>query len=128
VATKGPIVLPQVIFKHGKPWWNDIDMEKLLIYPPQFSDNPTSKVGGNGKGNYEFCLMKYLFHALKGFLTCSNILKHGANDFTSPLKEGVLWIFIALKNPSPSVGSEPANLGSNGKHANNQTPEDYLSS
>jgi hypothetical protein len=28
------------------------------------------------------------------------------NGFTSPLKEGVLLIFIALKNPSPSTGFE----------------------
>jgi hypothetical protein len=33
-------------------------------------------------------------------------------------KEAVLWIFIALKNPSPSVGFEPVKLGSNGKHNN----------
>jgi hypothetical protein len=30
----------------------------------------------------------------------------------------VLRIFITLKNPSPSVGIEPANLGSSGEHAN----------
>jgi hypothetical protein len=32
-------------------------------------------------------------------------------------KEVVLRIVIAIKNPSSSAGSEPANLGSNGKHA-----------
>jgi hypothetical protein len=35
-----------------------------------------------------------------------------ADVFTSPPKEGVLRIFIAPKNRSPSV-----NLGSNGKQA-----------
>jgi hypothetical protein len=30
----------------------------------------------------------------------------------------VLRIFITLKNPSTSVGIEPANLGSSGEHAN----------
>jgi hypothetical protein len=30
----------------------------------------------------------------------------------------VLRIFIILKNPSTSVGIEPANLGSSGEHAN----------
>jgi hypothetical protein len=34
------------------------------------------------------------------------------------LQMKVVWIFITLKNPSPSAGFEPANLGSNGKHAN----------
>jgi hypothetical protein len=32
------------------------------------------------------------------------ILKHGADGFTSPLKEGVLWTFIAIKNPLLSAG------------------------
>jgi hypothetical protein len=31
-------------------------------------------------------------------------LRHGADSFTFPPKEGVLRIFIALKNPSPSAG------------------------
>jgi hypothetical protein len=41
-----------------------------------------------------------------------------SDGFTSPPKEIVLRIFIALKNPSYSVGFEPANLGSNDKHDN----------
>jgi hypothetical protein len=32
--------------------------------------------------------------------------------------------FMALKNPSPSAGFEPANLESNFKHANHLTTED----
>jgi hypothetical protein len=32
--------------------------------------------------------------------------------------EGVLRIYIALKNPSPSTWFKPANIGSNGKQAN----------
>jgi hypothetical protein len=44
--------------------------------------------------------------------------RYVTDDFTSPPKEVVLRIFIALKNPSPSAGFEPANLGSSGKHAN----------
>jgi hypothetical protein len=31
--------------------------------------------------------------------------------FTSPPKEGVLRIFLALKNPKASAGFEPAKLG-----------------
>jgi hypothetical protein len=65
----------------------------------------------------EFCLS-----CLKGSLTCRNILL-AADGFTSPLKEGVIRIFIVLKNPSLSTGFEPANLGSNGKHANHCTTE-----
>jgi hypothetical protein len=49
---------------------------------------------------------------------------NGADVFTSPLKEGVLRIFVALKNLSPSAGIEHTNLGSNGKHINRYTTED----
>jgi hypothetical protein len=35
-----------------------------------------------------------------------------------------LPIVIALKNPSPSAGFEPANLGFTGKHAKHYTTED----
>jgi hypothetical protein len=38
----------------------------------------------------------------------------------------VLWIFIALKNPSFSIWFEAANLGSNGKHDNHKTAEAEL--
>jgi hypothetical protein len=38
-----------------------------------------------------------LLHAVK-------ILRHGTSGFTSHLKDGVLWIFIALKNPLPWSG------------------------
>jgi hypothetical protein len=31
-------------------------------------------------------------------------------------EEGVLWNFIALKNPSPWLGFEPATYGSSGQH------------
>jgi hypothetical protein len=46
------------------------------------------------------------------------MLRHGADDFTSPSKEVVLRIFIALKDPSLSAGVVPQNLGSNDKHDN----------
>jgi hypothetical protein len=36
----------------------------------------------------------------------------------SPPKEGMLWIFSSRKNPTASVGSEPAILGTKGQHAN----------
>jgi len=36
-----------------------------------------------------------------------------ADGFTSLPKEGELWTFITVKNPSHWVGFEPANLGSN---------------
>jgi hypothetical protein len=42
---------------------------------------------------------------------------------TSLPKEGALRIFIARENQSLSAGSEPMNLGSNGKHDNHYTTE-----
>jgi hypothetical protein len=59
--------------------------------------------------------MKCLFHTSKASLTCREIERYLADGFTSPLKEGVLRIFIVLKNSSPSAGFEPVNFESNGK-------------
>jgi hypothetical protein len=61
----------------------------------------------------------------QGSLTRRKIL-HVVDGFTSPPNKGVLGIFIALKFTSPSTGSYLANLGFNGKHANNYTTEDYI--
>jgi hypothetical protein len=60
---------------------------------------------------------QYICTTLQGSLKYRKIIRHGADGFTSPLKEGVLRIFIALKNPSLSAGFEPANRESNSKHA-----------
>jgi hypothetical protein len=80
--------------------------------------SPSCKSGGKGDVNDEFCLTMYLFHTSKGSLTCK-ILQHGAeaDSFTSPLKEGMLRIFVTLC-PSPSATFKSANLGSNGRYAN----------
>jgi hypothetical protein len=68
-------------------------------------------------GGFEFSLRNIFIHARKVLLHVVN-LRHGTDGFTSPPKEVVLRIFITLKNPSPSVGIEPANLGPSGEHAN----------
>jgi hypothetical protein len=44
--------------------------------------------------------------------TCCKILWHGASSFTSHMKERVLWVFIALKSPSPRLSLNPQPLGS----------------
>jgi hypothetical protein len=56
-----------------------------------------------GKGNENLFYLSLWY--IKGSLTCHKILRHGISDFTFHLKEGVLRIFIALKNPSPWPGS-----------------------
>jgi hypothetical protein len=58
---------------------------------------------------FEFSLRNIFIHARKVLLHAVN-LRHGTDGFTSP-PEVVLRIFITLKNPSTSVGIEPANLG-----------------
>jgi hypothetical protein len=64
----------------------------------------------------------------KRSLTCHKVLRHGTDSFTSPPNEVVLRVFIVLKNSSPTARFKPANLGSNGRHANHYTTEDDESS
>jgi hypothetical protein len=60
----------QAIYERGEPWWNYIHRGKLLTCPPELSGNPTKsssrKGGGTGKGNYKFCLIKYLCPYFEG--------------------------------------------------------------
>jgi hypothetical protein len=35
----GLLFNPEVIYEHGKAWWNDVDRRKLLICPPELSGN-----------------------------------------------------------------------------------------
>jgi hypothetical protein len=58
-------------------------------------------------GGFEFSLRNIFIHVRKVLLHAVN-LRHGTYGFTSPPKEVVLRIFITLKNPSTSVGIEPA--------------------
>jgi hypothetical protein len=96
-----------VIYEHGEQWWNDINRGKLPIHPPELSGNPTSdhlvaKQEELMKEIMHFALQSYLLHTSKSCLTCRKI-QHNASGFTSPPKEGMLRIFIALKIPSPSA-------------------------
>jgi hypothetical protein len=48
-----------VIYEHGEPCWNDSDMGKLLIRPPELTgflpvEPSSSKAGETMKGKYEF--------------------------------------------------------------------------
>jgi hypothetical protein len=80
---------------------------------------PSSQAGRNFARNaYEvfqqstcFIFREVLQHAAKS-------QQHGTNGFTSPPNEVVLWMFIALKNPSSNAGFEPENVRSNDKHDN----------
>jgi hypothetical protein len=94
---------------------------KLLISPPsawQFYPQQNDLVAKQeklGKVNMNLAVRSCFVDTLKGFVTCDRkILRHRADGFTSPPKEGVLQIFITLNNPSPSAGIEPANIRSSG--------------
>jgi hypothetical protein len=54
-------------------------------------------------------LANVVCHTTQGLLTCHKILWHEADGFTSPPKEGMLRIFIVLKNPSLPARFEPTN-------------------
>jgi hypothetical protein len=45
-------------------------------------------------------------------------LRPGTDCFTSPMKDGMLWIIVRPKNPTASAGFEPTILGTRGQHAN----------
>jgi hypothetical protein len=57
------------------------------------------------------------FHVNGRVLLHAANLRHGTDGFTSPPKEGMLWIF-RLKNPTASAGFEPAILGTKGQQLN----------
>ena len=71
----------------------------------------------------EFCLKMPDFHVTFRDLLHAVNLRHGTDGFTSPPKEGVLRIFFALKNPTASVGFEPANFGTKGQQATSRPPK-----
>jgi hypothetical protein len=52
------------------------------------------------------------------------MVQYEADSCTSPPKEGVLRIFVVLKNPSLSAAFEPENLLSIGNRANRYATED----
>ena len=66
----------------------------------------------------EFCLKMPDFHVTFRDLLHAVNLRLGTDGFTFPPKEGV-------KNPTASVGFEPANLGTKGQHATSTPPKPH---
>jgi hypothetical protein len=90
------------------------DLPTIAVWLAVTITHPVAKQEKPGEKNREFLPTKYIF-LTAGSFNCRKILRHGTDGFTSP-KEVVLRIFIAVKNPPPSAGFEPTNLGSSGKH------------
>jgi hypothetical protein len=113
-ATSGPIVYPPgdvwawramvaMMPTVGNSWL--VHQSSLAVLPSETSE--TSRRNWWRSENFASQYLKYL----KGSLTRCKILRHGTSGFTSHQKEGVLRIFIALKNPSPRPGLNPRPLG-----------------
>jgi hypothetical protein len=79
------------------------------------------------KETMNLTLQSISVHISRHSLTCHEIIRHGADGFTSRLMEGVLLTFITLKNPLPLARTELANLESNSKHANHYKTQHDLS-
>jgi hypothetical protein len=115
----GPTVHPQAIAMWTMVWWYWLRLTlnlstRALWQPPVLSGGPVSRdISGacrrtdEGNGN----LVYPSLWDFKRSLTCHKILWHGTSSFTSHPKEGVLWIFITFKNPSPWPGLNPSPLG-----------------
>jgi hypothetical protein len=66
-------------------------------------------VGGLHKGG-RILRIQHLRY-VNGSFTCRKILLRRTSGFASHPNEGVLWIFITVKNPSPPPGLNPWPLG-----------------
>jgi hypothetical protein len=81
-----------------------VHQSSLAVLPAETS-GASRKNWRSEKSAYQY--LKYL----KGSLTCCKISRHRTYGFTSHPKEGVLRIFIAVKDPSPLPGLNLRPLG-----------------
>jgi hypothetical protein len=71
----------------------------------------------------KFCLKIPDFHVTFRDLLHAVNIRRGTDGFIYPPKEGVLRFFFVLKNPTASVGFEPAILGTKCQHATSRPPK-----
>jgi hypothetical protein len=72
------LFIPQVIYEHGEPWWNDIDRGTFLICPPELSGHPTRKViwkQAGGKMNENLALRSIFVNTCKLYLHAAKSYK-----------------------------------------------------
>jgi hypothetical protein len=82
------------------------------------AESSSSKAGGAGKGNDEFCLSKYPFHTWKGFQHVVIPYCVGPTALLPLRKKAFCGFSNTVKNPSPSDGLEPENFVANNNYAN----------
>jgi hypothetical protein len=108
----GLLFIPQVNVS-AEPWWwwcqlgMTLDLSTRACWQ-SYQQRHLERVGGMDEW-MRILRIQYLWY-VNGSFTCHKILRHGTSGFTSHLNEGVLWVFIALKNPSPWLGLNPRPL------------------
>jgi hypothetical protein len=109
----GLLFIPRVICERGETqwWWCRLgitpDSSTKALWQ-SYQQRHLGQVGGMDEG---VRILPISIWNTSRSLTCRKILRHGTSGFTSQPKEGVLRIFIALKNPSPRPGLNPRPLG-----------------
>jgi hypothetical protein len=108
------LFIPQVICGSGKPWWwwgqlgKTPDSSTRALWQ-SYQQRYLGASSGNRRMNENFASQH--LRCFNGSSTFRKSLLHGTSGFTSHPNEGVLRIFIALKNPSPRPGLNPRPLG-----------------
>jgi len=117
VATNGPVVHPSVdawSWRTMVEWYQQgktPNSSNRALWQSYQQSHLVANVEELGKKNYEFSLQSIFVPTSEWFFKCHKILWRGTYSFTSALKEGVLWIFIAVKNPSLQLGLNIQTLG-----------------
>jgi hypothetical protein len=112
-AITGLLFIPQVMWMWELQWWwcwlgTTPDLSTRALWQ-SYQQTNLERVGGMGEG-IRILHIQYLWY-VSGSFTCYKMLWHGTSGIISHPKEGVLQIFIALKDPSPQPGLNPQPLG-----------------
>jgi hypothetical protein len=89
----------KVRFIHQNPHWQSYQWSSLVVIGRIWV-----------KEMVDFVYEIFLSYSQR-YLICLKLLQHGTSSSVSPSKEGVLQIFITLKNPLPRLDLNPQTLG-----------------
>jgi hypothetical protein len=113
--------------RHVKPltWRRTRDLERsnFRYKRPPASEatlaNPAAEGGTMGEKWQRILPKLATSPSLLGSFTC----RKARQTALFPLRRKACWWFFRLKNPTASVGLEPANLGTKGQHATSKPPK-----